>query len=418
MIKALTNPDVKIMLKLFILLIIPFGLFGQTPCLDAVVNASGMIGEFIPQCEDDGSYSPMQCWGSTGYCWCVDENGIEIPGTSLGPGEGFPDCIVQSDSLDVLFIGNSYTMYNELPNLVSSIADSMGDLLNTGQSLLGGASFQSHSTNSNTMNLIMSGNWDYVVLQEQSQYPSFPLWQVEQDVFPYASQLNSLVNEYNECGRTVFFMTWGRENGDQNNCGNWPPVCTYEGMDDLLRERYMIMANNNSALVSPVGAVWRFIRDSEYDIDLYSSDGSHPSFLGSYVAAICFYTTLFQKNPLEIPWDPSLGVSENDAQLIHEAVKQVVYDNFEEWSIESNDIDNDGICNNLDNCPETYNPLQEDFDFDNTGDGCDGLSINETTEWKKLIRIIDFLGREVKTNKGFHFEIYDDGSVDKKYHIK
>ena len=137
------------MLKLFILLIIPFGLFGQTPCLDAVANASGMIGEFIPQCEDDGSYSPMQCWGSTGYCWCVDVNGIEIPGTSLGPSEGFPDCIVQSDSLDVLFIGNSYTMYNELPNLVSSIADSMGDLLNTGQSLLGGASFQSHSTNSN-----------------------------------------------------------------------------------------------------------------------------------------------------------------------------------------------------------------------------------------------------------------------------
>ena len=98
--------------------------------------------------------------------------------------------------------------------------------------------------------------------------------------------------------------------------------------------------------------------------------------------------------------------------------EKVVYNDFEEWSIESNDIDNDGICNNLDNCPETYNPLQEDFDFDNIGDGCDGLSINETTEWKKLIRIIDLLGREVKTNKGFHFEIYDDGSVDKKYRIK
>ncbi|MAQ32145.1 MAG: hypothetical protein CMD26_05410 [Flavobacteriales bacterium] len=406
------------MLKLFILITIPFGLFAQTPCLDAVANASGVIGEFIPQCEDDGSYSPMQCWGSTGYCWCVDVNGIEIPGTSLGPGEGLPDCVGQSDTLDVLFIGNSYTMYNNLPSLISSIASSMGDELNTDQSLLGGASLQSHTNNNTTTNLIMSGNWDYVVLQEQSQYPSFPLWQVEQDVFPYASQLNNLVNEYNECGRTVFFMTWGRENGDQNNCENWPPVCTYEGMDDLLRERYMIMADNNNALASPVGAVWRFIRDSEYDIDLYIADGSHPSVLGSYVAAICFYTTLFQKNPLEIPWDISLGISENTAQLIHEAVKQVVYDSFEEWNIESNDIDNDGICNNLDNCPETYNPLQEDFDFDNTGDECDGLSIIETPGKTKLIRIIDFLGRDVETNKGFQFEIYDDGSVDKKYLIK
>ena len=59
----------------------------------------------------------------------------------------------------------------------------------------------------------MDGNWDFVVLQEQSQYPSFPLWQVEQEVFPYANQLNELIHEYNECGNTVFFMTWGRKMG-------------------------------------------------------------------------------------------------------------------------------------------------------------------------------------------------------------
>ena len=80
------------MRPLCILSIIPFLFFSQTPCLDAVANATGLIGEFIPQCEEDGSYSPMQCWSSTGYCWCVDENGIEIPGSSLGPGEGFPNC--------------------------------------------------------------------------------------------------------------------------------------------------------------------------------------------------------------------------------------------------------------------------------------------------------------------------------------
>ena len=89
----------------------------------------------------------------------------------------------------------------------------------------------------------------------------------------------------------------------------------------------------------------------------------------------------------------------------------------EDGVVVENDTDNDGICNNLDNCPETYNPLQEDFDFDNTGDGCDGLSINETTGGEKIIKIIDFLGRESETNKGFHLEIYDDGSVDKKYRI-
>ena len=80
------------MKKLLFLLISPFFILAQTPCLDDVANATGLIGEFIPQCEEDGSYSPVQCWSSTGYCWCVDENGIEIPGTSLGPGQGVPNC--------------------------------------------------------------------------------------------------------------------------------------------------------------------------------------------------------------------------------------------------------------------------------------------------------------------------------------
>ena len=406
------------MKKIFsLLIIISLFSFGQTPCLDAVANSTGLIGEYVPQCEEDGSYSPMQCWSSTGYCWCVDENGEEIPGTSLGPGEGLPNCNEQANSLNVLFIGNSYTASNNLTNIISSIATSMGDNLNTESSLLGGATLQLHTSNSNTNDLIMSGNWDYVVLQEQSQYPSFPLFQVEQDVFPYATQLSELINEYNDCGEIVFFMTWGRENGDQGNCPNWPPVCTYEGMDDLLRERYLIMANDNNALVSPVGAVWRFIRDSEYNIDLYSQDGSHPSFLGSYVAAVCFYTTLFQKDPLEIPWTADFGVSESDAELINEVVKIVVFDNLGEWNIESNDIDDDGVCNNLDNCPEVYNPLQEDFNFDDIGDACDGIGIYEIIKNKNLIKTIDILGRDSNT-KGLHIEIYDDGSVEKKYFLK
>jgi hypothetical protein len=139
--------------------------------------------------------------------------------------------------------------------------------------------------------------------------------------------------------------------------------------------------------------------------------------LGSYVAAVCFYTTLFQKDPLEIPWTADFGVSESDAELINEVVKIVVFDNLGEWNIESNDIDDDGVCNNLDNCPEVYNPLQEDFNFDDIGDACDGIGIYEIIKNKNLIKTIDILGRDSNT-KGLHIEIYDDGSVEKKYFLK
>ena len=323
----------------------------------------------------------------------------------------------QPDSLNVLFIGNSYIASNNLPGLIASIANYMGDNLNFQTSLVGGATLQNHTTNNNTINLILDGNWDYVILQEQSQYPSFPLWQVEQEVFPYASDLSQIIHETNDCGDVVFFMTWGRENGDQSNCTNWPPICTYEGMDDLLKERYLMMANENNAQVSPVGAVWRYIRDAEYDIDLYGPDGSHPSFLGSYVAAVCFYTTLFRKNPLEIPWYSELGVSENNVELINAVVNSVVFNDLNQWNIKSNDIDNDGVCNNIDNCPNNYNPNQEDFNSDDIGDDCDGIGLSELGVKRKLIIACDFLGRET-TNKGFQLEIYDDGGVEKKYLIK
>ena len=91
----------KKIVKILLIIIIPYTIFGQTPCLDAVANATGLIGEFIPQCQEDGSYAPIQCWSSTGYCWCVDENGVEIPGTSLGPGEGIPNCECSDFSADI-----------------------------------------------------------------------------------------------------------------------------------------------------------------------------------------------------------------------------------------------------------------------------------------------------------------------------
>ncbi|XP_078366847.1 equistatin-like [Oculina patagonica] len=57
--------------------------------LSSQASANGLVGAFVPQCKADGSFKSEQCWGSTGYCWCVDEFGKEIPGTKL---RGTPDC--------------------------------------------------------------------------------------------------------------------------------------------------------------------------------------------------------------------------------------------------------------------------------------------------------------------------------------
>ncbi|XP_049919102.1 nidogen-2 isoform X12 [Epinephelus moara] len=50
------------------------------------------VGAFIPQCDSDGRYRPLQCHGSTGHCWCVDERGQERAGTRTPPGTAPTDC--------------------------------------------------------------------------------------------------------------------------------------------------------------------------------------------------------------------------------------------------------------------------------------------------------------------------------------
>ncbi|KAG1931301.1 CD74 molecule, major histocompatibility complex, class II invariant chain a [Pimephales promelas] len=54
-------------------------------------------GFFKPECDEQGNYKPMQCWHSTGYCWCVDKDGKQIEGTLM---RGRPQC--DSVTADIL----------------------------------------------------------------------------------------------------------------------------------------------------------------------------------------------------------------------------------------------------------------------------------------------------------------------------
>lgn len=244
--------------------------------------------------------------------------------------------VFSQNETKALFLGNSYTYYNQMPQMVFDIAESMGEELVTASNTPGGYTFEGHTTNLTSLALIEEGNWDFVILQEQSQIPSFPVAQVANESLPYAEALNDLIETYNPCSETVFYMTWGRENGDAGNCEFWPPICTYEGMDDLLAASYLTMADDNEAIVSPVGRVWRWIRENYPDLNLYASDGSHPSAEGSYAAAVSFYTVMFRDNPEEITFNST--ISDSDADIIKLAVKTVVFDQFSEWSVGGYDL--------------------------------------------------------------------------------
>lgn len=234
----------------------------------------------------------------------------------------------------VLYIGNSYIGVNDLPSLIKDIVKAAGDTIEYSASTPGGCTFQQHLNQS--ISLIQQGDWDYVVLQEQSQLPSFPENQFMQESYPYAQQLCEQVRLYNPEAKIVFYMTWGRKNGDAMNCQYFPPLCTYEGMDSLLYHRYMMMAEDNDAYVSPVGYVWRYFRKNYPQIELYQSDESHPSLVGSYIAAFCFYTLIYEKDPFNFSFNSSIDQTVMDT--IQSTVSRLVYDSLYKWKFPQDDI--------------------------------------------------------------------------------
>uniref|UniRef100_A0A3P8YJ07 Thyroglobulin type-1 domain-containing protein n=1 Tax=Esox lucius TaxID=8010 RepID=A0A3P8YJ07_ESOLU len=55
----------------------------QTKCSEVKDSLKHMLGTYVPQCDEQGNYLPMQCWHATGFCWCVDKTGQTIPGTAV-----------------------------------------------------------------------------------------------------------------------------------------------------------------------------------------------------------------------------------------------------------------------------------------------------------------------------------------------
>lgn len=258
--------------------------------------------------------------------------------------------------LEVLFLGNSYTYVNDLPNLIKQVALSKGDTLVTDQNTPGGYTLQLHSTDATSVSKINSAPWDYVVLQEQSQLPAFPPSQVAAEVYPFADSLNKYIKKNDSCTKTIFFMTWGRKNGDAGNCAFYPPICTYEGMQASLRQSYLQMGQTLNAMVSPVGVVWKRVRSEGDSINLYSPDESHPSLAGSYLAACTFYATLFQKSPVG-GYVPN-GLNPATAMHLQQYANMVVFDSLSVWNIDTTQVKADFSFNQNQNTITIINNSQ------------------------------------------------------------
>jgi hypothetical protein len=298
----------------------------------------------------------------------------------------------QSNAKRVLWIGNSYTYVNDLPSLLRQLALSGGDSLIMDSNTPGGYTFANHMSNAVTLQKLAINTNDFVILQAQSQEPSFPPTQLETQTFPYAQQLDSLIHVGSACAKTVFYMTWGRKYGDSQNCPNYPPLCTFEGMNDRLRWAYKQMADENEALMSPVGMAWKASWAADSTINLWSSDFSHPSLAGSYLAACVFYATILEKNPVGLSY--TAGIPASQATFLQQIASNTVFDSLSTWNVNRWDAQSSFIYNaqgnsvNFTSTSENANQFSWDFGDGQMSNEENPIHIYESSNSSYVVQLI------------------------------
>ncbi|MCZ7648480.1 MAG: hypothetical protein M5U26_25005 [Planctomycetota bacterium] len=184
----------------------------------------------------------------------------------------------------ILFIGNSYTFQNDLPRALERLvaSDGKSPSLETKFVGAGGWTFERHWEEAlDRRAAVAAGGWDYVVLQEQTRRP----YEDTPKFKAYASRFDALAKDHG--AKTVLYLTWapGFELDKQG----------------ALNSAYGSLGRELNVPVVPAGPAFDRVNASERKVRLYGGDGRHPSPVGTYLAACCFYAWLREASPAGRP---------------------------------------------------------------------------------------------------------------------
>ncbi len=187
---------------------------------------------------------------------------------------------VEKDTLKVLFVGNSYTYYENLPQLVSIISDKTDTKIVTKKSTIGGAKLREHwlgKRGLKTKELIKNGAYDIVVLQGHSMATI----KEPDSLTKYSKLFCDYVKKHG--AKPYFYLTWAREYTPETQT--------------TITKGYTEVSEHNAATLVPVGKAWALSQKLNPEIKLFTPDGSHPSRFGAFLSACVFAETFLGELP-------------------------------------------------------------------------------------------------------------------------
>ncbi len=189
----------------------------------------------------------------------------------------------QQDTMRVLFVGNSFTFFYNLPQMVAAMAQTQNVPIVTRQSTVGGSNLEQHwkgEKGTVTMPLIDNGDWDYVVLNNHSMSAIETPESFKEYGRKFAERIKA------KGAKPVFMMTWAYKSN---------PL-----MQDKITEMYRRLAAETGSDYVPCGPLYASARHWRPDLELFADD-KHPSANGTYMLALAFYKFFTGKTVIGIP---------------------------------------------------------------------------------------------------------------------
>jgi len=258
--------------------------------------------------------------------------------------------------------------------MFQNLAQSGRHLVLKDMSAPGGYTFQQHTASTTTLSKINQGIWDYVVLQEQSQYPVIEYYR-DNSMYPSARILDSLIRRNNQ--HTAFYMTWGWRDGGTHtiNGHSSPDFRDYYHMQDSVTAAYTRIAAELNALLVPAGNAWKIAKTIDSSLALWLTDGYHPALIGTYLTACVFYAKFFDESPVGLIY--TAGISPETAVFLQTCASQAAL------SINNSDAVFPRIFELEQNYPNPFNS-QTNIEYSLTQTG------------RVSIVIYDILGRKIE----------------------
>jgi uncharacterized protein DUF4886 len=203
-----------------------------------------------------------------------------------------------AEPMKVLFIGNSFTARNNIPDLVAQLAESRGKRLQHRLISAGGASLRMHWNKGDAQRAIQQTRYDYVVLQEQSTLPIKNALRMHENIRLFDKEITD------SGAKTALYLTWARQNAPETQ--------------KTITDAYTAIGEELGAAIIPVGVAWQnFTRKHSHPV-LHDQDKSHPTLAGSYLAACVFFAALFDETPFGIVSDIK-GMTKAEAELMQKS---------------------------------------------------------------------------------------------------